>query len=112
VGAALAEIPGEAALHLIERRLRSLVEERLRLHDHSVGAVTTLRSLFRDEGGLHDVGLLGRTQSFQCCDGAACGLTDWGDAGAHGFAVQQDGAGSALRQATAEFGAVEAELIS
>jgi len=40
-------------------------------HDHAVGAVSALRRLFGDEGGLHPVERLGRAEAFESGDAAS-----------------------------------------
>src|SRR2546427_11043231 len=61
---ASAQISTKRLLHLFKRGVRRLAEQRLRSHDHSVCAVSTLCSLFRDECGLDRIRLLGSAESF------------------------------------------------
>ena len=98
--------------HLIRGRLWIHIEQCLRGHDHAVGAVTALCSLFRDECGLHGMGLLRGPQAFQRCDRLALGLFYGSEAGRDGFAVNNDATSTALTQTTPEFGAMECHLIT
>src|SRR5580658_3307918 len=51
VRTAFTEVASQTLLHLIQRRLGRLGEQRLSGHDHSICTIPALRGLFRDEGG-------------------------------------------------------------
>ena len=68
---AAAEVAGQLGFHLFERGVRVTLEQRRGGHDHAVGAVSALRRLFGDEGGLHPVKRLGRAQAFESSDAVA-----------------------------------------
>ena len=89
-----------------------LMQQRGRCHDHAVGAVAALRSLFGDEGCLDPAGLLRRPEPFERRDRVACDLLHRCHAGAHRLAVKQHRTGAALGQTAAEFGRVQAKRIS
>src|SRR6266576_753201 len=65
MGAAAAQIVGERVFDVALARLPVLGQERRRLHDHAVNAVSALRSLLVDEGFLHRMRPLGRAEAFQ-----------------------------------------------
>ena len=81
-------------------------------HDHAVDAVAALHRLLVDEGLLDFVHFLGRAQTFEGGDRFILRGADGSDAGANGVAVHDDSASSALRQAAAELGAVQLEIIT
>jgi hypothetical protein len=70
-----------------------------------------LRDILGEPGLLHRVLAVGR-QAFDGGDGLAGDVADLDAAGAHGFAVHMHGAGAALRDAAAEFGAGQSDLIA
>src|SRR5437016_1083309 len=112
VGCAPAEIPSKPLFDLFGRRMRRLAEKGLCRHDHSIRAVPALRGLLGNERGLHRIGFLGRTESFDRRDGVSLRLFDWSDAGARCFAVDQHGARSALAETASEFCAVQSERVT
>src|SRR5215472_127149 len=59
------EVRGQAISDLCIRRVRSLGQQRCRLHDHSVDAIAALHRLFLDESLLKRMGIFGRTQPLQ-----------------------------------------------
>src|SRR5262245_388673 len=112
MGAAAAEIACERRAHIRLVRLRIAVEQLLGRHDHAVGTVAALRGLLLDEGGLQRMRIRDRAEPFDGGDLARRYRADRGDAGARCLAVDQHGAGAALRQSTAELGAVELEIVA
>src|SRR6185369_7619706 len=87
-------------------------EERRGLHDHAVDAVAALRRLLLDERLLHQRGLLRRPQPLQRDHLPRAQLRDRQHARAYGLAVDQHGAGAALRQAAPELRAVQSEVVA
>src|SRR5690606_6436755 len=85
-------------------QIRIAFESRHQGHHPTIGAVTTLRRFPCDEGLLH------RMFTTQSVERANLGrLGDGGkgkDAGAHRIAIDDDGAGAALRETTAELRAL------
>ena len=104
--------PASALLHLLQVRFRRLIEQRLRRHDHAVGAIAALRGLLGDEGRLEGVGLLGRAQSLESRNRAARGLPHRSDAGARGFSLDQNRASPALSEPATEFRTVQADRVA
>src|SRR5580700_6791576 len=80
---AAAEIAGESLFDLLQSRMRRLVKDGPRGHDHPVGTIAALRGLLGDESGLDDIRLFRRSEAFESCDSAARGLFYRRDAGAH-----------------------------
>jgi len=76
MGSAAADIAGETLLNLIETGMRVAVQERLRRHDHTVCAVSALRSLFSDKRGLYRVMLFACAEPLESSYGSALDLTD------------------------------------
>src|SRR5262249_32248741 len=112
VGAAAAQVGGEALAHLGIGRMRVAVEQRFCTHQHAVDAVAALGGLLVDEGLLQRMRLLHAAEPLDGGDLGRAELADRRHAGAHRRSVDQDGAGAALRQAAAEFCAVESEVVA
>src|SRR5262249_60222616 len=68
--------------------------------------------LLRGERLLERMRLVERAQSFDGGNLARRHRAERGDAGTHGLAVDQHGAGAALRQLAAEFRAIELEIVA
>src|SRR5262245_38123175 len=106
---AATEVARHPLLHLFERRSGVSRQQRFGGHDHAVGAIAALSGLLRNEGCLHRVRSVGRSETFERRDlttgDAAYGLR----AGAHGSPVEQHRAGAALSEATPELRAVQRE---
>src|SRR5262249_50627727 len=111
VSSAAAEILGKRVPDIGLARLFVFREESRRLHDHAVDAVAALDGLFVDERLLHRVGLGRRAEPLER-DDLLPGFdrADRRDAGAHGRAVDVDGAGAALPEAAAEARPVQPEV--
>src|SRR5215831_19010289 len=107
-----AEIAGEAVLDLLFRRAWIRTKQRGRGHYHTVGTVSALRRLFRDECCLDRVGSFGCSQAFNCRYGATGNLLHGCDAGSDGLAVEQNRAGPALAEAASELRAVQPKRVS
>src|SRR5262245_10843896 len=112
MGAAAAEIGRQRRAHIRRVRLRIAVEQLLGGHDHAIGTVAALRRLLLDERRLQWMRVRDRAETFAGGDLARRDRADRGDAGARGLAVDQHGAGAALRQSAAELGAVELEIVA
>src|SRR5260370_14986997 len=81
------------------------------LHHHAVDAVAALSRLLLDEGLLDGMGLLRGPQAFEGHH-LALDLRDGRHTGSERLAVDQDRAGSALREPAAELGTVQAEVVA
>src|SRR5690349_11574389 len=112
VGAAATLQPGECLADLHVVRARVLLEQRYRGHDPAVETVSALRHLLCDEGGLHLVRLVGVADAGERGDGFAAERIDRRDAGARRLAIDQHGAGTALREPAAEPWILHAEVIA
>lgn len=112
MSSAATEIAGQTLLHLVHAGEGVLGEQGLRCHDHAVRAVAALRGLFGDERSLHRIGFFGRAEAFEGGDALAFDRVDRRGAGAHGLAVEDDSAGSALGEAAAELRSVEPKGVS
>src|SRR5262249_29818957 len=112
VAAAAAEIARQRLAHLRLGRAWVLLQEGARGDDHAGRAVAALRGLLGDEGGLDRIGALGRAQAFDRRDGPRLHGARGRDARPGSAPVDQDGAGAALREAAAEVGPGEPEVVS
>jgi len=112
VDEAAAEHVLKGVLDLGAAGLRIVVEEGLGGKDHAAQAEAALCRLLINEGLLNGVGLFGRAQPFQGDNFGLADGADRGDAGAGGAAIHQNGAGTALAQAAAEFGAAQPKLVA
>ena len=112
MSAAAADIFRQRVLDLSERRMRRLAQQRLRRHDHPVCAVTALRGLLGNEGGLKRIRVFRSAQSFDRRDRAIRNLIDRRKAGARRFSFHQYGAGTALAKSTAKPRAMQAQAIT
>src|SRR5262249_4707062 len=104
---AATEISGHCRFDFGFRRLRTLIQECLGLHDHSAGAISALCSLLFNERMLYGVRVLRISEAFQRHDLRIAHIADRRNAGARRLAVDDDSACAALSKATAEFGSVE-----
>src|SRR5258706_7367970 len=102
---ATAQVPVERRADLFVGRPRMAREQRFGRHHHAVAAIAALASLLLDEGLLQRVQLFHRAQTLDRLDRSLYGRYRR-HAGAHGFAVDEYGAGAALREAAAELRAV------
>src|SRR4051795_5367634 len=112
MGAAAAEIADERGADIGLVRPWIAVQQFLRRQDHATGAVAALGCLLLDERLLEHVRLVDRAETFEGRDLARLQRTDRYDAGAHRSAVDQHGAGPALRQPAAILGAIEFEIVA
>src|SRR5580704_478414 len=110
-GAATADI-GDGFVDVGVGRLRLVLEQRCHRHDHAALAVTALRNVIGDPGLLH---LVQRAAGGQALDGGdllADRVADLHAAGAHRHPVDVHGAGPALCNAAAIFGAGESDIFA
>ncbi len=92
--------------------LGDAIEQRLGAHDHACDAVATLGGLLGGEG-LLQAPRRGRTaQSFDRAHLAPQQGADRREAGEHGLAIDDHGAGAALAQPAAELGAVQLKIVA
>jgi hypothetical protein len=88
-----------------------LLEEDFCGEDYATQAESALGGACVDEGLLERVRLFRISQAFERGDLAIFDGADWGDAGTLYFSVDENGAGSALREAATEFGSAEMEFV-
>ncbi len=112
MGVAAAQDGGHGLLNLGLGSARIFVQEGLGGHDDGVQAEAALGGLFFDEGFLQGMWFFERADAGQGDDFILRGQADRSDAGTNGLSVHDDGAGAALAEAAAEFGAVEFEVIA
>ena len=112
VGAASAQVLRQRLAHLGCRRVRVVIEQILRRHDHAVDAIAALGGLLVDEGLLQRMRLVDGAEPLDRGDLGLADGTDLGDARAHRPAVEQHRAGAALGEPAAEFGAVQREIVA
>src|SRR5436190_19716000 len=91
--------------------LRMVFQECNGRHDLSGLAVTALRDILGKPGLLHGV-LRIRRQAFDGCDALVGNVPDLNATGADGLAVYMNGAGTALRNAAAEFRTGHSEFVA
>jgi len=109
---AAAKVASERRAHVLLARSRVAVEQLFRRHNHAVDAVAALGGLLVDEGLLQRVQFAWRAEAFDRRDLASRYRADRRDAGTDRLAIDQHRASAALRQAAAEFGAVELEVVA
>src|ERR1700704_1526385 len=112
VRSAAALEPGEGIAQLSVARFRVLLEVGRRGHHPAVDAVAALRHLLLDIRRLQRMRLLRRAEALEGGDRLAARGGDRQHARAHRLAVKVHGASSALREAAAEVGIVEAEIVA
>ena len=109
VAGAAAEVALEALAHLGLGRVRVLVEQRDRRHDHARRAEAALQAVVLLERLLHRVQLAVGGQALDGGDLGAVGLDGEHRARLHRLAVEQHGARAARRRVAADVGAGEPE---
>ncbi len=102
---------GERLANFFIAAIRVLFEERRRSHDPAANAIFTLSCFFVDKRLLHGVRLAVHAQSIKRTHLALHGR-DGHDAGANRDTIEDDGTGTALCQATAEFWPFLAEVVT
>jgi len=112
VRAAAAQVARQGFFYLAIGGFRILIEQCFRRHDHAIDAIPALHRLFVNKGLLNPVHLFSRTQAFEGSDGLILGGRQRRNARADGVTVHDDGAGAALRQTAAEFGAVKLQVVA
>src|ERR1700757_1173579 len=103
-GAAAADI-GDGLVDVGVGRFRIFLQQRRDRHDHPALAIAALRNVMRDPRLLHLVQRTAACQALDRGDLFAFGLAHRDPAGAGGDAINMNGAGAALRDAAAVFGA-------
>src|SRR4051812_27689013 len=111
VAAAAADVARHRLADLVVRGFRIVHQKRSRLHDLAGLAEAALGNVDLAPGLLDRV-IAVRMQSLDRGDLASGDVVDRRDAGAHGFLVDDDGAGAAQGLATAEFGAGQPGLVA
>src|SRR5262245_33151731 len=91
-------------------RIGVAVEEDLRGHDHSIDAISALRSLRLDERRLNRVRPRRSAQAFEGGDLLSSHLINTNRAGTDRLSLHDYGASSALAQATAKLWSVQPEI--
>ena len=106
-----AEVVVQRPADLFFRRLGRLLQERRRRHDHAVDAVAALRGLCVDEGRLHGMRLVRRTEAFY---GDHLPLDDANRQHAASGRLTRvvNSARAALRQAASELGTMKAQFVA
>src|SRR5947208_4730888 len=112
VGSAAALEPGEGRAQLRVARFRVLLEVSRGGHHPAVDAVAALRHLLLDIGRLQRVRLFRGAEALEGGDRLAARSGDRQHARAHRLAVQVYGASAALREAAAEVGIIETEIVA
>jgi hypothetical protein len=103
---------GQAALHLFQRRLGVVSEQFGGCHHHAGGAISALRSLFRDERGLNTTGILLSAQSLNGGNFPAYDSGYRSGAGTRSLSIDQNGARTALAQSATKLRAVQIEIVA
>ena len=109
-GAATADI-GDVGVDVGVGRLRLVLEQRRHRHDHAALAIAALRHVVFEPGLLHLVQHAVLRQPFDGGDLPAVDRAQRHRARAHRDAVDMDGAGAALRDAAAVFGAGQSDRL-
>ena len=109
IGAAAADVSAHGGVDQLVVRIRVRFEERRGGHDLAGLAETALRHAELDPGLL--AGVI-PAETLDGCDLGEVGHTDVDRAGAHGPAVEVDGAGAALRDAASELGSLQPQLVA
>jgi hypothetical protein len=102
---------GDVGVDLGVGRVGILLEESNRRHDLTGLAIAALRHVFGQPSLLHRMLAVGR-KPFDGGDAGAGQRTDRDRTGAHGPAINVNGAGTALRDPTAEFRAGEPDGVA
>jgi hypothetical protein len=93
-------------------RLRVAQEQRLSGHDHPVGAIAALAGLLQDKGLLQHARVLGGAQTLNRGNAPFAGGADGVNARPFLRTVNEHTACATLRQPTAEFRAVQLEVVA
>src|SRR6266496_2355905 len=88
------------------------IQQRLRRKNHAAETESALGRLFIDKRLLNRVRLFRSSQALQRRDLLLFHGADWHDAGADRLPAYEDRAGSALRQAAAEFGSAQLQIVA
>jgi hypothetical protein len=106
-----AEIAGKFLLHLFDSGMRIPAEQRARRHNHAAGAVAALCRLLIDKSLLKEIGFIRGSIAFRSRNGAPADLLYGSYAGSYRLTVDVHRTGATLRQAAAEFRAVQPKRI-
>src|SRR5262249_54889147 len=112
MGAATAQVWGESLAHVLLGRPRIAVEQTLRRHDHAIDAIAALSRLLVDKRLLQRVRILDRAEALDRRDLGITNRPDLSGAGARRPAGNQHGTCATLGEPTAEFSAVEREIVA
>src|SRR5262249_8171597 len=102
MAAAPAQVVHQGLLDVGFLRMGIAVEQRLRRHDHAIGAVAALRRLLVEKGLLQRVKRCRRGQTLERGYLRTFGARDWSHARARGGTVNDARASAALAQAAAK----------
>jgi hypothetical protein len=112
IAGATAEIAGNPLADLALGRLRVVLQQPDRRHDHPGRAETALQPMFFPEAFLQRVQLAVRGEALNRRDCRSIGLHREQRAGLRAPAVDEDGAGAALRGVAADVGAGQTQLFT
>src|SRR4030095_1650337 len=112
VAGAAAQVPRERLLHFLARRARALRQERGGGQENGGRAVPDLGGARLGEGLLEGVKAAGLRHPFDGRDAAPLDLDGQHEAGEHGLAVHEHGAGAALPELAAVLGPGEPEVLA
>jgi hypothetical protein len=112
IAGAAAEIAGQTALDLVVCRVRLLIQQCARRHDHAGNAKAALHRAFVNEGLLHRIKPAGAFEPFNRDNLVPVGLAGQNQTGVHRAAVEQNRARAALAFATAFLGAGQAAVVA
>src|SRR3954471_9338829 len=112
IAGAAAEVALEPVADLVVRRVRMLLQEARRRHDHPGRAVAALQRVVLLERALHRVQLAVRRETLDRRDLVAVRLDGEQRARLHRLAVEMDGASTAGRRVAADVRAGEVQLLA
>jgi len=112
VRAAATEVARQRLFGLLSSWPGIALQQSMRRHHHSIGAVAALRGLLGDERGLNAVRLLRSSERFDGRDAVSGRLTYRRNAGANRAPVEDYRARATLPESTAEFRPMQIELVA
>lgn len=107
-----AQVVPQSLQHLRLRRARIVHQQSLRRHDHAVKAIAALRGLLLDEGVLHRVGMIARSEAFERQNASVHASAYRDHAGAGSYTVDDHGACAAFAESAAELWAVQLKIVA
>jgi hypothetical protein len=103
---------GQRFAHLLLGSFRVFIEQRLGGKDYAAETESALGCAFIDKSLLNGVRFFRSSDSLEGRNFLAGHGADWRDAGAHGLPIDDDRASSALREAAAELGSTQLQLVA